>query len=329
MCSPGDVPSVGAAGSKTWLMPRWVCADAVVVGLVEQWPSLRDQVVVAERLFGPSGPRMVGEWVAEQAGFIDDGDFAKTFSDHVHLPGIASMDFAHRHIRTPRGICSVGSDFTRATSHARSSMSWHTASTTSTPDRMRTSRMVAVQRPLPACADSTPPAGRSAGRVARQEHSRRPMSRHGTVRWPRHTATVRYPEVALDVVADRFAQLAAADPALSNNLSPAAPDDLRYWHAHQQLWAITRGIDTIGVFAVAPGALGWITGQEINEEVISVAHAGQRYATSAQCMWAHRWATDTTDLLIGTIDRHNHASRATALRAGRPRVLDNVFIRLD
>nr|WP_193047260.1 GNAT family N-acetyltransferase [Mycolicibacterium baixiangningiae] len=146
------------------------------------------------------------------------------------------------------------------------------------------------------------------------------------------------PEVALGVVAERYAQLAATDPALSNNMSLAAPDDLRYWHAHQQLWAITRGADTIGAFAVVPGALGWITGQEINEQarrqagpglVISAPHTGQRYATSTQCAWAHRWAADTTDLLIGTIDRHNYASRATALRAGRPRVLDNVFISLD
>ncbi|WP_193047259.1 hypothetical protein [Mycolicibacterium baixiangningiae] len=34
---------------------------------------------------------------------MGDGDFARTFSDHVHLPGIASLDYAHRHIRTPRG----------------------------------------------------------------------------------------------------------------------------------------------------------------------------------------------------------------------------------
>ncbi len=80
--------------------------------------------------------------------------------------------------------------------------------------------------------------------------------------------------------------------------------------------------------AVAPGTIGWITGQEINEEVIGAAHTGQRYATSTQCAWAHCWAPDTTDLLVGTIDRHNHASRASALRAGRPRVLDNVFITL-
>lgn len=53
-------------------------ADAVVVGMVEQWPSLCDQVVVAERLFGPTGPRVVGEWVAEQVGFAGDGNLKST-----------------------------------------------------------------------------------------------------------------------------------------------------------------------------------------------------------------------------------------------------------
>ncbi len=34
---------------------------------------------------------------------LGDSDFARSFSDHVHLPGIASLDYAHRHIRTARG----------------------------------------------------------------------------------------------------------------------------------------------------------------------------------------------------------------------------------
>ena len=130
-------------------------------------------------------------------------------------------------------------------------------------------------------------------------------------------------------VTDRYAVVAETDPTLSNNLSAARPDDIRSWLHRRRVWAIRRNGDTIGILAVAPGAIDWITGQEINEEVIIEAHSGNHYATSAQCAWAHGCANDPTDLLIGTIDRHNHASRATALRAGRGRVLDDVFIRLD
>lgn len=310
-------------------MGGWVCANAVVVGIVEQWPSLRDQIVVAERLFGPSGSRRVCEWVAEQAGLVGDSDFAQTFSDHVHLPGISSLDYAHRHIRTTHGELLGGIRFySRDTTRPFVDVLAHSFDDidalaacvlaewspfnvrylrVQTRPRRLTDRPDAVlDKSIHAarCRDLAPPDGRVT------------LQRFDT------------PEHALDIVVGRYAQLAATDPVLSNNIAPATPDDLRNWHARQQLWAITRGAETIGVFAVAPGSIGWITGQEINEEVIDAVHTGHRYAASTQCAWAHSWAAETTDLLLGTIDRHNHASRASALRAGRPRVLDNVFIAL-
>lgn len=55
---------------------------------------------------------------------------------------------------------------------------------------------------------------------------------------------------------------------------------------------------------------------------------GNGYAASAQTAWAVGVATDRARMLIGTIDRHNPASRNTAERAGRPRVLDDVFVSL-
>jgi len=314
---------------QTQLKRGRVYAKAGVMGIVEQWPSLRDQVVVAERLFGPSGPRKVCEWVAEQAGFVGDSDFARSFSDHVHLPGIASLDYAHRHIRTARGELLGGIRFySRDTARPFVDVLAHSFDDIKAmaacvlaewsrfnvrylrlqtqPHRLTDRPDVLLDKSIHAarCRDMAPHDGRVT------------LQRFDTA------------EEALDVVTDRYTRLAATDPALFNNITPAAPEDLRYWHARQQLWAITRDAETIGVFAVAPGAIGWITGQEINEEVIGEAHKGQRYATSTQCAWAHCRAPDTNDLLVGTIDRHNHASRASALRAGRPRVLDNVFITL-
>ena len=85
------------------MLRRDASADDLLVEVVQQWPSLVDQVESAVRLFGPSGPHEVYEWVAVQTAFFDDGDFARTFSDHVQLPGISSLDYAHRHIRTKRG----------------------------------------------------------------------------------------------------------------------------------------------------------------------------------------------------------------------------------
>lgn len=302
----------------------------MVVGIVEKWPSLCDQVLIAERLFGLSGLGKVTRWLAEQAGFVGDRDFARTFSDHVDLPGISSLDYAHRHIRTARGDLlggirfysrDVRRPFVDVVAHSFDDLDdlaacvyaeWSPFSARylrlrTRPGRLADRRGVVLDKSIHAarCSDMAI----SDGRIG--------LARFDTV------------QQAIDMVSDRYTQLAMTDPVLSRNLAPAAPGDLRDWHARHQLWAITRDPDTVGVLAVAPGAIGWITGQEINEEVISVAHSGHRYATSAQCAWAHGGFTEATDLLIGTIDRHNNRSRATAVRVGRPCVLDDVFIALD
>ena len=86
------------------LLPhRSMCADAVAVRVVEQWPSLADQIELAHDLYGPPGPRKVDRWVDEQTCLVGDGNFARTFSDHIRLPGIQPLDYAQRHIRTAYG----------------------------------------------------------------------------------------------------------------------------------------------------------------------------------------------------------------------------------
>lgn len=88
------------------------------------------------------------------------------------------------------------------------------------------------------------------------------------------------------------------------------------------------GDDVVGAFAVVPGRIGWIEGDEVHEEVVDAEHAGNGYASSAQRAWAGRQLENGDQLLIGTIDAHNHASRRTAWRAGRSCVLEDVFLLL-
>lgn len=302
-------------------------ANAVAVGLRQKWPSLTDELALAGQLFGSTGEGKVDRWVDEQESLIGNVEFAQTFSDHVALPGIASLDYAHRHVRTARGDLLGGirfysrntaRPFVDVLAHSFDDIDALTSCVVAEWSnfnarflRIRTTPHLLADRPnvildksihLARCRDMDP----GDGRVT--------LDRFDTA------------ECALNLVADRYAHVAETDPILSNNLTAAQPADLRDWHEHEQIWSIRTGDDTVGVFAVAPGAFGWITGQEINEEVISVQHAGKRLAASTQCAWAHECAADATDLLMGTIDRHNHASRATALRAGRPRVLDDIFI---
>ncbi|KWX25277.1 hypothetical protein AFM11_02970 [Mycolicibacterium wolinskyi] len=295
-----------------------------------RWSSLSDQITLASELFGPvAGAEKVATWLAEQMSLVDNVDFAQEFAAHVQLPGIEVVDYAHRHIRSTRGELLGGIRFySRNTARPFVDVLAHNFDDIDALTdcvlrewsafnvaylRLRTAPGLLTDR-LDVLLDETI-------RVARYRDM---APADGRVTLEQFDD----PEHAIALVDARYATLAATDSTLANNLSVAAPEDLRHWHHSDQLRAIRRHDTTIGALAIVPGAIGWITGEEINEEVITKRHNGHRYAASAQTAWARDIATDTDQLLIGTIDRHNHASRATAQRAGRPRALDDVFIAL-
>lgn len=136
-------------------------------------------------------------------------------------------------------------------------------------------------------------------------------------------------DAAERIVTRRYARLRSDDPALARNISPASAEELRDWHTNGQLRAVHTTNGIVGVLAVAPGDIDWITGDVINEEVVDAAHRGHGYAAAAQAAWAAEPGRDRDQLLIGTIDRLNIASRKTAVAAGRRRVLDAVFVSTD
>jgi hypothetical protein len=295
-----------------------------------RWPSVNDQVTLANELFSPpTGEHKVAGWLAEQMSLVEDVGFAQEFAAHVQLPGIAPLEYAHRHVRSAHGELLGGirfyarntaRPFVDVLAHSFNDLDaltdcvlreWSAFNVTYL--RLRTKPRLWADRP-DVILDQTI-------HVARYRDMA-PADDRVTLH------PFDDPEDAIALVNARYATLAATDHTLANNLSIATPEDLRHWHHSDQLRAIRRCDNTIGVLAIAPGAIGWITGEVINEEVISEAHVGHRYAASAQTAWARYTATDTNQLLIGTIDRHNHTSRATAERAGRPRVLDDIFIAL-
>ena len=71
---------------------------------LSDWPSLAGQIDLASRLCGEGGEACVARWLAVQRDRVDDPAFAQLFSDHIDLPGIASGDYNHRLVRTPRGV---------------------------------------------------------------------------------------------------------------------------------------------------------------------------------------------------------------------------------
>ena len=298
------------------------------LNLEDRWPSLADQVTVATTLFGDAGERLVSEWLDTQLGLVGDAEFAAVFADHITLPGIAPLDYAHRHIRTPRGELLGGIRF-YGRDVARPFVDVLAHSFTD----------------LSVLADVVAAEWSAFGvRFLRLQH-RPGIINGGNVILDQTIHVARYSQMtptdgrvrlaplpdagsAIDLVAARYADLAAANPELAGNIAGQEAEEIEEWHRSGRL----RGIDVdgtiVGLLAVDDSNIGWITGDEVKEEVIASGHSGHGYAASAQAAWAAHVADDPARLLIGTIDRHNHASRRTAERAGRPAVLENVFVYL-
>ncbi|WP_319446657.1 MULTISPECIES: hypothetical protein [unclassified Mycobacterium] len=293
-----------------------------------RWLSLSDQVALAEQIFGDRGPGLVEDWLAEQVARIDDPGFAEGFAAHVELSGVVTGDFNHRDLRTTNGrllggIRFYGRDvrrpFVEVCCHDFAELDDLRACVRSewsafAPKYLRLQELPGRVTGPGVVLDTTLHAARYRdmpapdGRITLEPFDR--------------------VEDAVAMVERRYALIATSDPALRHNVSPAAAEDLWHWHATGELRAIRAGDATIGLLAVAPGTIGWLPGDEINEEIVDVDHLGHGYAAAAQCTWAKVVANDPGGLLIGTIDRLNGASRITAERAGRPPILEAVFVSL-
>lgn len=291
----------------------------------ESWPSLADERDLATALFGADGRQRLQTWLIGEMARTTDAKFARSFSDHISLPGVVSDDYLHRVIRTARGdllggIRFYGRDirrpFVEIVAHSFDDL-----------DRLRHCVAREWATFAPSALRLTCRPGRLGGphgvldktvHVARCRDLRAPAP--NVVLLPFARA-----EDAISMVGERYLQL---DPELARNMTAATDDDLREWHANEQVHAVQSGESVVGVLAVAPGRIGWIDGEEINEEVVAIEHRGHNYAAHAQAYWAAHLAPDRDRFLIGTIDRLNVVSRRTAEAAGRARVLDMVFVTL-
>jgi hypothetical protein len=289
------------------------------------WPSLSDQVELADALFGGAGRRLLAAWLEEQIARIDDPEFVRLFTDHIDLPGVVPSDYAHRSVGSSHGALlggirfygrDVARPFVEIVAHSFEDMDALCDCVRSEWSMFAPQYLRVRTRP-----------GRFAGPKVVLDNSIH-VARCRDMRQPDdHVSLAPFDDAdeAIAIVARCYKQMAAD---LARNVSPAAAEDLRLWHTAGRLWAIRAGSVTIGLLAVAPGRIGWIEGDEIQEEVVGAEHRGHGYAVLAQAAWARR-AGDPDRLLVGTIDRLNVASRKTAERAGRGRVLDDVFVSLS
>lgn len=290
--------------------------------------SLAPQRELARELFDTRGADLVAQWLDGEFAKIDDPAYARLFTDHVNLPGAVSADYAHRIVATSRGALLGGIRFYgRDTARPFVEVVAHDFDDL---DALRAcvheewstfAARFARLRARPGCV---------AGPKVLLDCSIH-LARYGDMGPPDGRVSLEPfadVELAIEMVRRRYERLGVELPAVAHNVSPADPEDIRSWHTEGLMHSIRVQDKLIGLFAVAPGRVGWIDADEINEEVIDADYAGHGYAASAQRAWASHPTCHGDRLLVGTIDRHNQPSRRTAERAGRPRVLDDVFLAL-
>lgn len=294
--------------------------------IARAWSSLDDELAVAAELFGGDGSATVASWLDLQESRVSDAGFAAEFYTVVSLPGVSLDDYLHRVIRTPHGDLLGGIRFRgRNINHPFVEIIAHGFDSL---DRLRACVSDEWSMFRPGCFRLCTRPGRVSGPNALLDMSIY-AGRYRDMRSPRPEVRLTpFPDAdaAIDLVRHRYERLAAEDHVLASNVVPAEPGDLRQWHREGQLQAVTVEGVAVGALAIAPGAIRWIEGDEIQEEIIDTAHNGHGYAALAQAAWAASVAVDRDRLLIGTIDGLNIASRKTAGRVGRRRVLDLVFV---
>jgi hypothetical protein len=289
------------------------------------WPSLAPQVSLAQDLYGSAGRLLIDKWLDVQVARIDDLEFGRSFADHLDLPGIAAADYNHRLLRTSRGgllggIRFYGRDverpFVEVVGHGFGELGDLCACVRAEwsafdPRYLRLHGLPGTLTGPNVLRDKTV-------HLARYRNMA-----------PPHLPVSLEPFGALDeavsLVTTRYDGL---DPVLRRNVAPATEDVLGDLHANGRLRAAVLGGQTVGLFAAAPGAITWLIGDEVMEEVVDARFAGRGIASAMQGEWARSVAGAQDRYLIGTIDRHNAVSRRTAERAGRPTVMESVFVEL-
>lgn len=281
---------------------------------------------MAATLFGSDGSAIVASWLDVEASRVSDDDFAAQFYKHLSLPGVLPSDYLHRIIRTSDGGLlggirfrgrDVNRPFVEIIAHGFDDLHRLRACVRDEWSMFRPEYLRICARP-----------GRISEPNALLDMSIY-VSRYRDMLAPEPSVRlIPFPtaEHAIEMVRRRYEHMATHDPTVARNVSPAAPDDLRRWHRAGQLQAITVDGVSVGAIAIAPGAVRWIEGDEIQEEVTDTEHSGHGYAALAQAAWARNITVDPDRLLIGTIDGLNIASHKTATRARRRRVLDRVFV---
>lgn len=239
------------------------------------WASLRDQVDLVEAMFGARGRDLIGEWLDAETARIDDPAFARTFADNIELPGVVASDYNHRHVRTPRGslpggIRFYGRDISRpfveVIGHDFDDLDALGGCVASewarfAPRFLRVRVLPGTLRGPNILLDNTIHAAR---------YRDMPAS-------PRAVELTLFADVeeAVAMVSARYAAVATENPVLRRNVGPATEEELADLHERGLLRAGRVDGTTVGLLGAAPGAITWLEGDEVIEEVVDARHSGR------------------------------------------------------
>ncbi len=124
-----------------------------------------------------------------------------------------------------------------------------------------------------------------------------------------------------------YAALAESSPELSTRVPRASDDELEECALSGQLVWMVDGAQRVGLLGVCPSVSGGVSGSLIVEECVAPDFQGRGFATRAQRALAAMLAPD--EVVFGTIDAANAASRRSAERAGRRIVSSTWFASSD
>ena len=294
------------------------------------WASLQGQLTSAASLYGDAGTARVADWLTQEERRIDDPGFARLFSDHINLPGVADLDYTHRYVTARSGSLVGGirfyaQDITRpfveVIAHDFDDMKelaqlvsreWRTFA----PQRLRLLVMPGAFLPATADLDMSIYA-----------------ARYGDLSPPPQQVQLGAfdnPDQAMTLIQNRYDVMARDNPTMRCHVSPIPSDALtQMWESEQVHRIATNEQAVVGLIAAAPGQIGWIAGDEIIEEIVAVCHSGHGYAAAAQYALSRHHTNRPDTYLIGTIHSLNVASRRSAERAGRKCILNYMFLPLE
>ena len=310
------------------------------------WPSLAPIDALAVRLLGPAdGPAALDAWFERQLERTTDPAYARLFTAHLDLPGIADDDYLHRIVeaqglRVLGGIRFHGQDPTRPFVEA---IAWRPLDADPgfdpwSGDAIERLRAVVarewrafspphlrLQLVEGSGAAAALPDGWTADVALHAADTRAMAPDDGAV------ALAPFDDIAdaVALVDARFAALRRDEPALARDVTPADADTLDECRRAGSLFRIVADGAAVGLIATLADRIDWLTGEVVMEEVVSIERAGHGYAAAAQRALGARHASDPDRRrLIGTIDGANVASARSAERAGRPVASRYAFVPL-